>query len=618
MKTIKLVALIALLAVPALAQKTVLDPNVTGGPKKVDESKPDTRLAQKLTYQAGRKTVSGILADLTKQTGVTLKAGINGQDWQVRDRKMNVFVKDVPLKELMNSIARVMKFQWASGGKGDQRTYRLFMDRKTLLDAEGLRMSDQERRDKELAGKRAKTLTDLANADQLSPTDLAKLKKDKPFAYLAVSSGIASGLGAFFKDSPEAMNALARGQQLTLSGAQLSGAGQSGLLRAVNGLSGIVASLGDQKLAVPSDLAANMGKVSVQLNQHMDMIQSSPGAGMMLGEMSVKYGDKSFDLPLLDPDSKLANLMGKAVVKSQDENRPIQDVMKDMQGEMMTALMSEIRKEEAGEASSEHPDDPALDEKVKMKPEGTGLHQVQQALQEASTFSVVSDSFGQAFGGVGKLDVAGEKPIKDVLKAVSDTMLYNWEKHGKMLEFRDKEWYRKRAAQIPQAWIDGWRNTLKNTGTLDIADLAQIAALTPEQVSVNLADDEDLSRARVPWVAMGNRELLKFYGSLTEVQRAALMSKMGLNAGSLTQPQAALAEMLIGQKGLSLTQYADAPPVFSGTKTEHGKVIIYAFTLTSSTGDKLAETNLTVPEYREPPAKASDDTKKAEEKAPAK
>ena len=42
---------------------------------------------------------------------------------------------------------------------------------------------------------------------------------------------------------------------------------------------------------------------------------------------------------------------------------------------------------------------------------------------------------------------------------------------------------------------------------------------------------------------MGNRELLKFYGSLTEAQRAALLSKTGLNARGLTQPQSVLAEI---------------------------------------------------------------------------
>jgi hypothetical protein len=193
-------------------------------------------------------------------------------------------------------------------------------------------------------------------------------------------------------------------------------------------------------------------------------------------------------------------------------------------------------------------------------------------------------------------------------------MRYNWEKHGKALEFRDKEWYRKRAAQIPEAWIDGWRATLKKTGTLDIGDLAQMAALTTEQMMVNLTDDEDLSSSGVPMTVLGNRDLLKFYGSLTESQRAALLSKTGLNARSLTQQQSTLAETLIGERGLSLTQYADAPPVFTGTKTREEKHFTYSFALTSAAGDKLADTKFSTPEYKEPPKKA-DDTKKAEEKA---
>ena len=607
MKTIKLFALISFLgvwAVPVFAQKTVVDPNKSGQAKAIDKNQPDTRLAQKVTYQAARKTVSAILAELTKQTGVTLKAGINGQDWQVRDRKMNVFVKDVSVGDLMKSIARVMKFEWASGGKGDARTYRIFMDRRTLLDAESLRLSDQERRDKEMADKRAKVLKDFDSADQLSPADLAKLKKESPFEYLVVKSGIASGLAAFIKDSPAALEALASGKQLTLSAGSLSAAGQSGLVGALNGFIGLAQSMGDTHTVIPSDMAANMGKTSIQLNQHMDMIQSSPMSGLLLGEMSVKYGDKSFDLPLLDPESKLANLIGKAIIQSQDEGRPMDEVMSGMHGEMAAAVMAEMKSNEAGEASSEHPDDPALDEKIKMKPEGSRLDQLQKALQEASTFSVVSDNFGQMFDGMQSADIKAEMPVKDVLKGIADGMRYNWEKHGKALEFRDKEWYRKRAAQIPEAWIDAWRATLKKTGTLDIADLAQMAALTAEQMMVNLTDDEDLSRSEVPMTVLGNRDLLKFYGSLTEAQRAALLSKTGLNARSLTQQQSTLAETLIGERGLSLTQYADAPPVFTGTKTREEKHFTYSFVLTSAAGDKLADTKFSTPEYKEPPKKA--------------
>ena len=613
MKIIRLFALLSILclwAVPVFAQKTVVDPNASGKAQAVEKDKPDTRLAQKVTYQAARKTVSAILAELTKQTGVTLKAGINGLDWQVRDRKMNVFVKDVPLGDLMKSIARVMKFEWASGGKGDARTYRIFMDRKTLLDAESLRLSDQERRDKEMADKRAKVLKDFNSVDQLSPADLAQLKKDSPFEYLAVKSGIASGMAAFLKDSPAALEALASGKPLTLSAGSLSASGQSGLIGALTGFSGLIQSLGDSSNTIPGDMAANMGKVSIQLNQHIDMVQSFPEARWLLGEMIVKYGDHSFDLRLMDPESDRANFLGKAIIRSQDKGRPLDEVMSGMEDET-SDVVAELNKDEAGEASSEHPDDPALDEKIKMKSEGFRLDQLQKALREASTFSVVSDSFGEAFGDTeGEVADMGEMSVKDVLTLIADVMRYNWEKYGKALEFRDKEWYRKRATQIPQAWIDGWRNTLKKTGTLDIGDLARMAALTTEQVMVNLSDDDDLARSEVPMTVLGDRDLLKFYGSLTEAQRAALLSKTGLSARSLTQQQSALAETLIGNRGLSLTQYADAPPIFTGTKTHEEKHFTYSFALTSAAGDKLADTKFNTPEYKEPPKK-SDDTKKA-------
>ena len=84
--------------------KITVDPNVPGAESPEDVSKPDTRVAEKITYQARKKTVLAILTDLSELTGVTLKAGYNNKDWQVRDRKMNIFATDVPLAQVMNSI----------------------------------------------------------------------------------------------------------------------------------------------------------------------------------------------------------------------------------------------------------------------------------------------------------------------------------------------------------------------------------------------------------------------------------------------------------------------------------------------------------------------------------
>jgi hypothetical protein len=126
-----------LVALIALADgKITVDPNGPGSPVAESVSDTDARLAQKITYEAKRKTVQAILADLTKLTGVKLHAGYGNSDWQVRDRKMNIFAKDIPLSNLMNSIARVMKFRWSVNHEVDPCTYRLYMDRRTLAGAD--------------------------------------------------------------------------------------------------------------------------------------------------------------------------------------------------------------------------------------------------------------------------------------------------------------------------------------------------------------------------------------------------------------------------------------------------------------------------------------------------
>ena len=110
MGRIAIAVLIAIAFAPApysaaAVGKITVDPNVPGAEAAEDTPKPDTRVAEKITYQAKKKTVLAILTDLTELTGVTLKAGYNTKDWQVRDRKMNIFAKDIPLAQIMNSIA---------------------------------------------------------------------------------------------------------------------------------------------------------------------------------------------------------------------------------------------------------------------------------------------------------------------------------------------------------------------------------------------------------------------------------------------------------------------------------------------------------------------------------
>ena len=72
--------------------------------------------------------------------------------------------------------------------------------------------------------------------------------------------------------------------------------------------------------------------------------------------------------------------------------------------------------------------------------------------------------------------------LKDALDKITHNSLapaqYNWECHAEVLELRDREWFKKYSAMIPEAQLAAWRKTLKETGTLDIDDLADVAELT--------------------------------------------------------------------------------------------------------------------------------------------
>ena len=597
------IALLALTVTGLFAYgKTTVDPNAA---KIAQSDAPkmdvDKRLAQKVTYEAKKKSVLAILTDLSDETGVTFKAGYNNKDWQVRDRKMNIFAKDVPLADLMASIAHVMKFKWSRGDESENCSYRLYMDRKTLLDAESQRLREEERAQREQSEKREKMLNDFANLDKLSPQDLAKLKQDNPFMYIAQTSGLAGPLGAFFGEMPFASEALASGQPLNMSAGNMSAAAQKSLLGAMGATAALMAKLSGGRTAnLPQDIENNLAKVTVKLNEHLEMAQSmGGGANFLLGEMNMSYDGKDFNFPFIDPSSKIAKLLGKAIVKSDEEQVPFEDVIKNMQGEMMSAYFSDIQSGDPEEKSEKRPDDPALLAKIKMK-SGTGqLDGVLGELAKASGIAVVSDSFGRTHGVT---SVGDEAEIRDILDKIAIGYRYKWDKPSSIIEFRDKLWFKKRAAQLPDAQLEGWRKTLRDTGTLDINDLADIAELTYEQITLNFQDDEVLGQDRMNAI-FGSRETLRFYNMLSDSQRSALFSESGLMLDSLSPEQYDKAAKLIQQRNAAFMQNPDAKVTFTANRKQFNKQFDKEFEYTftaSSEGLSPVKWGFTMPHYEVP------------------
>jgi hypothetical protein len=308
-------------------------------------------------------------------------------------------------------------------------------------------------------------------------------------------------------------------------------------------------------------------------------------------------------------------VFGKTLVMCEEQGRGLQEVVNDIgpefKSELMSAAMKEIKTEAGGEPINEHADEPALHEKITLKPERNALPDIEKALAEASKLAVVSDFFGGWNAPI--ISVAtGESELKEVLEKIGDNYTYNWDKQSGVIELRDRNWFKKRTAQIPEAWLERWRQEFTTTGTLDIDTLSQMAVLTQEQIKVNLASDDVLNS--VIAVIYTSREPLRLYASLSADQRAALFTTHGLDLRSLSQDQWAQAQKSWRTSGDELKRDVS----IAATREQKGKVYEYMFSLIGSNGDDLGARAIVTPKYN-PPAqkKPASDRKSGDTAKPA-
>lgn len=590
-RTVLLVLIALLIASPANAVgKTTVDPNAPGArPDAVEQT--DARLAQKITYEAVREPVRDILADLSKLSGVTLKAGYNKQDWQVRDRRMNVFLKDTTLAGVMNSIANVMKFKWSKNDDVAPPTYRLYMDRKSVLAEEMLRQSQEDSYAERMSKKRDKAFAECKRVSDLSGEEIAGLRAENPYLHMMAVSGQASICGLF------AGNSTATGQAAEINSADLSQADQQKLLRAVDDCRRFYAAIMPGPIDAPRPaLEPVRGPLSLRVS---DIPATSEWGGRedRVGFISIIQDGKTLtDLSLVDPASNFAKAVGKSYVRAWEEKLPEAKVWKAMADDVAAALAADKRANDSGDPLADHPDDARLHIDVKLMIEkGNSLNKIQPQLTEPTGLGVVSDNFNSRDTVSG---LSGEPmELEDVLDKTADATAYNWWLHGPVIEFRDRHWFRKRAAQIPDEWLDRWRDTFKKTGTLDLGDLAQICTLTPEQWTVNINSDEVLGQIRSSRL-FNFRSLTQIYAFLSDGERFAAMSKSGLDLKTV-DPDNCL--RIYKQLGSEYTRNPDAEMKLLIDRFPNGKCFRYDLKITTSDDLPAIKWSVDTPQYRELP-----------------
>lgn len=572
--------------------KITVEPNTISSAAQSQETSfwtADNRLAQNVTLEAHRKTVLSIISDISSQTGVKINVGFNSKDWQVRDRKMVIFAKDMPLLELMQSISRVMKFKWQRTKADGTYSYRLYMDRKAVIEAEAESARAEERYYKEQQEKREKLADRFKGLSKLSKSDLAKLREDDPMSYSLAASGLAGALEQLFSEAPEALDAFISGSEMFIPRGNSSASLQSAITSVAQA---VMRFKMDSSMPSAEEIAYNPQMISeIRLYLNNPNEESNLFTQFTEGQVGVMYarspgGDTEFGFPIMDPESSVGKGIGKALAQVMETGST--DAMNNIS---IKIDPKEMQQNNFGEPIVEHKEKLVVKDeidvsKIKLNAIPTDRYADYLAkFAEVTKLNVVSDSFPKS----NSFNMNGNYQAGAFLKSLELLNDYNWWKHGSIIELRDRHWFRKRSLEIPEVWLECWRSAFQETGTLDIDDLADMAMLVgdTDKYEANIIGDPALDCDSMKWAIRQSTQFLRFYSILSATQRKAIYTHEGLDLSDLSPA--------LSESAASCICWWDgkSPAVIKGTRSSSGKQFVYSFT----EGDRIVS-YITTPEYK--------------------
>lgn len=551
MRKLSFVILISVLVlIPLLvhAQKITVDPNASGtsAAQKIEQSPLDIdpRLVKKVSCWVKRKPLHTIIEDLSSQTGISLKSGYTNDDWQVRARKMNVFAKDVPLRDLMRSISHVMKFKWQVNKRETGTSYRLLMDRRTLTGAEADKLRSEAKFNEEVKKRRVKLVDSVMSNGSLTPAEIEKLKSENPYLYSLEKSGAAGFMRGLFSECPEAKQAVIDGDAVYPDVKKLSPATQKLMYQAVRGR---LEKFNGNTDKLPADMEKSISDAWLRVYCKPFFTPSRQERLSDWGAIGIKYGPELeyYSIASLsDQDDKAINLEEKAVQEKHDTGCSWQEAFQKYQSDFSSAnaeLDELVDKCRPGEALIEHVDEPWQHEKIKIdyqKPP-VKLRDILELIASASSRTIVSDDFITSHG---TLELSkGEHEIGKLLADIAKQFYYNWDKPEDALELRSRDWFLKRDLQIPDEWVKTWSDNTKKNGYISLDDMVSIALLNKDQLDENLSEDKVLGTefmTREIWGTVRyNSDVMGLYRVLDAKQKKMLEDGLGVNLRAVTPEQ---------------------------------------------------------------------------------
>lgn len=540
MKTTRFLIVIALTALVtgAHAQTSRFDP-------------PDRRLDQKVTVQIIHTKLEDVAASLTKQSGVIVKAGTGTRDWKVRETRVTIQAKDIPLANALDDIATLLGYHISREGKDGEWTYIIWQDKKSRdLEAEML-TAEEEAAAKRASETRQAALDVAEKAAKMTPEEARKLRVSDPT--LAYLGGTKSGRGyaqLFASLGQTERELVLRGKRVILPFESLSPALQQAAMDTAS--SGFLKEQGEGLTPLQIVISGLSGEASEGLGplgvEGAIALMGIPSAGMPDYDPVLGLGQPMSAFLLGKPDSKFGKAFAGALT-SLDEGASMDDFEKALDPFIEDESLSTEATARESATETAPPTDPELTREIELKLpafkhwdpayDAKLNGQTIEAISKATGFTVMLESFPDS-GLIAPYLKPGKQPVYKIMIGLEKAGL-SWKLEHSSLRIRPQDWATMRSYAIPESTLVRYRDALETMGALSLEDLAAMASeLTDDQIDKRLFRDPDLSYAVTRplggWEGH-RRDMLRLYHALSASQQAQLKTEKGLPFDRLTDDQ---------------------------------------------------------------------------------
>jgi hypothetical protein len=495
----------------------------------------DARLRARATLASKDQPLRELLAVLSRETAVPLKAGLG-----TADEKVTLFLDQRSAAEILSHLARHFSFRWFRLARGYElrqepdEARREAKLREGELEAEWREVREWTARLERLATTPRAQLEDRAveigrrlESPDLIPDERSRLTTE--------AQAIRDAL------RPETPPALALLRALTPAQAAQVQRGDNLLLSVEAG-------------TLPARVHARVQETPIPEGARFE----DPGELPVWADARIERVEGWHDGGPPRPGDRRTQFSVQVIVRREVEGKP-----------RWTALQWSplLPPRESAPAAPTETDDPALLRQAELtitktpragaaavESTATGgdasgwrawptLGQVAEALHQATGLEVVADSYVRS--RVNPKTIAGRQPLVRLLDAVARDREYTWRKEGSLLLLRSRTYYRDRELEVPDRILRPWQKRAARSEAAPLDELAELAASLNDRQTLGMAmywawyleDPWVAPPVSTPFEFHRLRRHLRFWAALSPAQRQQALSGKPLTVDRMTGEQ---------------------------------------------------------------------------------